>query len=83
MKTLPDARTPRDLSPLVRGLYKRAANRLGVDPSYVSRVARGEIQSAQVEDILTDELKKIVAHVTKKHDRLGRKGAKVKGAQNE
>lgn len=34
---------------LYRGLYARVARRLGVDRSYVSRVARGERRSPQIE----------------------------------
>jgi len=42
-----------------RGLYHRVAKRLGVDPSYVSRVARQERQSEAV----SAELKKEVARI--------------------
>jgi len=31
-----------------RGIYKRVAKRLDIDPSYVSRVARGERRAAFV-----------------------------------
>jgi hypothetical protein len=52
---------PQKLLPqaLYRGLYVRVAKRLGVDPSYVSRVARGERSSRQVEDALHRELGEI------------------------
>jgi hypothetical protein len=53
-------RAPKDWSPQLRGLYDRVARHLGVDPSYVQQVARGEIQSARVVDALRDELTKIV-----------------------
>ena len=42
-----------------RGLYARVARRLGVDRSYVSRVARGERRSKRVEEALRVELKRI------------------------
>lgn len=42
-----------------RGLYSRVARRLGVDRSYVSRVARGERRSRRVEDALRAEVKRI------------------------
>jgi len=42
-----------------RGLYARVARQLGVDRSYVSRVARGERRSKQVQDALRKELKRI------------------------
>jgi transcriptional regulator with XRE-family HTH domain len=52
---------PKRLLPqaLYRGLYVRVARRLGVDPSYVSRVARGERYSKHVEDALHRELGEI------------------------
>ena len=42
-----------------RGLYSRVARQLGVDRSYVSRVARGERRSKRIEDALRAELKRI------------------------
>lgn len=44
---------------LYRGLYARVARRLGVDRSYVSRVARGERTSPAVEAALSAELERI------------------------
>src|SRR6202045_2160800 len=44
---------------LFRGIYNRVAKRLGVDPSYVSRVARGERKSAVVEKALEEEVRVI------------------------
>ncbi len=44
---------------LYRGLYSRVAQKLGVDRSYVSRVARGERQSKDIEAALQSELKRI------------------------
>ena len=41
---------------LFRGIFNRVAKRLGVDPSYVSRVARGERKSAVVEKALAEEV---------------------------
>lgn len=41
------------------GLYSRVANRLNVDRSYVSRVARGERHSAEIERALISEYKRI------------------------
>ena len=51
---------------LYRGLYVRVAKKLGVDPSYVSRVARGERSSKSVENLLRQE----VSHIGKQLDRL-------------
>ena len=55
------SRHRKDLSSL-RGLYRRVADRLDVDPSYVSRVARSERHSKLVSDALRHELDKIMKH---------------------
>jgi len=44
---------------LYRGVYSRVARKLGVDPSYVSRVARGERQSKSIEKALLAEVRRI------------------------
>ena len=44
---------------LYRGVYSRVARRVGVDPSYVSRVARGERVSPKVERALLAELHRV------------------------
>lgn len=44
---------------LYRGIYSRVAIKLGVDPSYVSRVARGERASDKVRAALDSELAQI------------------------
>jgi transcriptional regulator with XRE-family HTH domain len=44
---------------LYRGVYSRVARRVGVDPSYVSRVARGERVSHKVEKALLAELHRV------------------------
>jgi transcriptional regulator with XRE-family HTH domain len=41
------------------GLYSRIARQLNVDRSYVSRVARGERQSKQVEQALIAEFDRV------------------------
>jgi transcriptional regulator with XRE-family HTH domain len=48
---------------LFRGIYNRVAKRLGVDPSYVSRVARGERKSELVEKALAEEVRIIRDHL--------------------
>ena len=55
-----------DLSSKLRGLYGRVARQLRVDPSYVSRVARGERESKIVEAALKRELAKIAARARRK-----------------
>ncbi len=52
----PGIRSPQTL---YRGLYIRIARQLGVDPSYVSRVARGDRRSSQVESALRGALEEI------------------------
>jgi len=41
------------------GIYSRVARKLGTDPSYVSRVARGERRSEKVEAALLKEMQRI------------------------
>lgn len=44
---------------LYRGIYSRVARELGIDRSYVSRVANGQRRSAKVEKALLKEIKRI------------------------
>ena len=48
-----------------RGLYGWIARRLGVDPSYISRVARGERKAAKIERALESEIKRIARRMLK------------------
>jgi hypothetical protein len=66
---------PYNLASLIRGLYGGVARQLKVDPSYVSRVARGERQSDDIEASLERELKRIMAMMKTKHNGHGRNGA--------
>ena len=50
----------------LRGLYARVARTLGVNPSYVKRVARGEQQSEEIEEELSRELERTVRKFGKK-----------------
>jgi hypothetical protein len=50
---LPDLRC---LPSLCRGIYNRVALKVGCDPSYVSRVARGERNSDAVSEALRAEI---------------------------
>jgi transcriptional regulator with XRE-family HTH domain len=54
-----------------RGLYQRVAARLGVDPSFVSRVARGERRSLEVLAALREEMSVIREHLNKLDESLG------------
>lgn len=51
---------PLHFASLFRGFYGRVAKQLGLDPSYVSRVARGERQSETIEAALEREMKRII-----------------------
>jgi hypothetical protein len=66
---------PKNLASIFRGLYVRVASRLGVDPSYVSRVARGERQSDAVEAALERETHRIIKRLKMNHN-----GFKVRSA---
>ncbi len=66
---------PHNLASLIRGLYGRVARQLKVDPSYVSRVARGERQSEEIEASLERELKRIMSLM-----KTNRNGANHNGA---
>jgi len=63
---------PTNLASLIRGLYGRVARQLKVDPSYVSRVARGERQSDVIEASLERELKRIMSLVGSGRNGSGR-----------
>ena len=70
---------PKNLASIFRGLYVRVASRLWVDPSYVSRVARGERKSEAVEAALERETRKIISQIASKakvnHNGSGRGSA--------
>jgi hypothetical protein len=51
---------PMNLASALRGLYGRVARRLDVDPSYVSRVARGERKSEEIETALEREMRQVM-----------------------
>ncbi len=75
--------TPTNLASLIRGLYGRVARQLKVDPSYVSRVARGERQSDAIEASLERELKRIMTLVGTNHNGAGRNHAKRSRAKGK
>lgn len=71
---------PHNLASLVRGLYGRVARHLDIDPSYVSRVARGERQSEAIEAALEREMRQIMKMVKANHNGSGRRTASRRGA---
>jgi len=56
---------------LYRGLYVRIARKLNVDPSYVSRVARGDRRSTEIENALRQALEKINGQLGHSSSALG------------
>jgi hypothetical protein len=72
---------PYNMASLIRGLYGRVARQLKVDPSYVSRVARGERQSEDIEASLERELRRIMTltKVNRDHNGASRNGHKRAG----
>jgi hypothetical protein len=69
---------PYNLASLIRGLYGRVARQLKVDPSYVSRVARGERRSKEIEALLERELRRIMALMKTNRASASRKSVGVK-----
>lgn len=70
-----------DLSRLLslsRGLYHRVAQKVGCDPSYVSRVARGERKSEVVSEALREEMQRTWAKANEGAGESADKGARRK-----
>jgi hypothetical protein len=57
---------------LFRGLYARVAHDLGVDASYISRIARGERKSKVAEKALHREFNKVLAYIRNNSARTDR-----------
>jgi hypothetical protein len=71
---------PLHFASLFRGFYGRVAQQLDLDPSYVSRVARGERQSEAIEAALEREMKRIMTLARTNHNGANHNGAKKKQA---
>jgi hypothetical protein len=67
-----------NLPSLMRGLYSRVARKLKIDPSYVSRVARGERTSTAISQALHAELRRVA--LLAKGDGRSRAGANGRSA---
>ena len=52
-----------------RGLYARVARKIKCDPSYVSRVARGERHSVRIGKALNAEVMTVLARIAKQRRR--------------
>lgn len=59
------SKSPLQVASMMRGFYRRVADKLGVDPSYVSRVARGERRSLKIEVVLDREVSRILASISR------------------
>ena len=64
---------------LYRGLYVRVARKLSVDPSYVSRVARGDRRSNEIENALRDALEEITQRLRKRLPAGGNRASRSSG----
>ena len=73
---------PVNLASLIRGIYRRVARRLHVDPSYVSRVARRERRSKIVQAALRRELIGILEDIKKRRRAPAPKNSHKKAAKN-
>ena len=75
---IPDLRC---LPSLCRGIYHRVAQKVGCDPSYVSRVARGERNSEAVSEALRAEIQltwaKASEGAAESADKIARRKARV------
>jgi transcriptional regulator with XRE-family HTH domain len=71
MKKSTTAQCARAVS-LFRGLYARVARDLGVDVSYVSRIARGERKSKVAEKALNREFRKALKLIRNSSARTGK-----------
>jgi hypothetical protein len=72
---MPDLRC---LPSLCRGIYNRVAQKVGCDPSYVSRVARGERNSEAVSEALRAEIQLTWAKATEVSAESAEKNEKKK-----
>ena len=73
---------PLHFASLFRGSYRRVAKQLGLDPSYVSRVARGERESGEIEAALEHEMKRII-RLAANHNGANHNGANHNGAKKK
>jgi hypothetical protein len=81
-KNVKVAFAPKDLASRIRGIYRRVALQLDVDPSYVSRVARSERKSRAIAAALERELWKILSNITKRRGNTARKATRKKRSKN-
>ena len=68
------------LPSMFRGIYDRVARKVGCDPSYVSRVARGERNSDAVRNVLEAEISKAWTVIGRQQQMMGRPGVRSRAA---
>ncbi len=68
------------LPSMFRGIYDRVARKVGCDPSYVSRVARGERNSDAVRNVLEAEISKAWTAIGRQQQMMGRPGVRSRAA---
>lgn len=67
---------------LFRGLYARVARNVGVDVSYISRIARGERRSKVAEKALNQEFSKTLKLIRNGSSRSGKNRSKKSSAES-
>ena len=68
------------LPSMFRGIYDRVARKVGCDPSYVSRVARGERNSDAVRNVLEAEISKAWTAIGRQTQMTSRPGVRSRAA---
>lgn len=66
-----------------RGLYARVARDLGVDASYISRIARGERKSEVAEKAISREFNKVLAIMRNGSIRSGKNRSRRRGTKRQ
>jgi hypothetical protein len=68
------------LPSMFRGIYDRVARKVGCDPSYVSRVARGERNSDAVRNVLEAEISKAWTAIGRQQQMMARPSVRSRAA---
>jgi len=68
------------LPSMFRGIYDRVARKVGCDPSYVSRVARGERNSDAVRNVLEAEISKAWTAIGRQQQMISRPSVRTRAA---
>jgi len=82
MRELPAAPSAAKAVSLFRGLYARVGHNLGVDESYISRVARGERNSKIAVMAINREFRRVLALIGKSPARSSKNRSKRPSRKN-